>query len=65
LDGLTSYNFNDMDDEYKKLMAETIRRLEAAGVQPCETHGWQSMNANGTCEACRKEHFPEDFAGTE
>jgi hypothetical protein len=54
-----------MDDDYKKLMEETVLRLKAAGVKPCEKHGWQSMNRNGTCEICRKEDFPEDFAGTE
>jgi hypothetical protein len=54
-----------MDDAYLALMAEQIARLKAAGVQPCPTHGWTSMNANGTCEACKKDDFPEDFLGTE
>lgn len=54
-----------MDDEYKKLMAETIRQLQAKGVKPCSKHEWDSMNWNGTCEACKKEDFPEDFLGTE
>jgi hypothetical protein len=52
-------------DEYKKLMEETIAKLKAAGVKPCVIHEWQSMNGNGTCETCRKEDFPEDFLGTE
>jgi len=54
-----------MDDEYRKFVEENIKRLEAAGVQPCEKHGWQSMNADGSCETCKKEDFPEDFRGTE
>ena len=54
-----------MDDAYLKLMEETIKQLKANGVAPCAKHGWISMNWNGTCEACRKEDFPDDFAGTE
>lgn len=54
-----------MDDAYKQLLDETIRKLKAQGITPCNTHGWISMNWNGTCEACRKDDFPEDFAGTE
>jgi hypothetical protein len=54
-----------VDDEYKKFVEDNIQRLKAAGVQPCEKHGWQSMNADGSCETCKKEDFPEDFRGTE
>ena len=54
-----------MDDAYRQLLEETIRQLKAKGIKPCEIHGWLSMNANGTCEACRKEDFPDDFLGTE
>jgi hypothetical protein len=54
-----------MDDEYKKLLEETIAKLKAAGVKPCPKHEWLSMNSNGACEACKKEDFPDDFLGTE
>lgn len=54
-----------MDEEYQKMLAEIIAGLKARGVQACTEHGWLSMNNNGTCEACRKADFPDDFAGTE
>jgi len=54
-----------MDDEYRKFVEENIKQLVAQGVKPCEKHGWQSMNTNGTCETCKKEDFPEDFTDTE
>jgi hypothetical protein len=54
-----------MDEAYKDLLAELVQQLKARGVKPCSEHGWLSMNGNGTCEACRKADFPDDFAGTE
>lgn len=55
-----------MDDAYQELLEETIKRLKAGGVKaPCAKHGWLSMNMNGTCEACKKEDFPDDYKGTE
>lgn len=54
-----------MDEEFLKLMQENIERLKKLGVKPCPKHHWTSMNNNGTCEACKKEDFPEDFLGIE
>jgi hypothetical protein len=54
-----------VDDEYKAFLEDNIKRLQALGVTPCEKHAWQSMNADGTCETCKKEDFPEDFQDTE
>ncbi len=54
-----------MDEEYQKIVTQTVEKMKAAGIQPCPAHGWVSMNWNGTCETCKKEDFPEDFAGTE
>jgi hypothetical protein len=54
-----------MDDAYQELLEERIRQLKKAGVKPCEIHGWESMNPNGTCETCKKEDFPDDWRGTE
>lgn len=54
-----------MDDEYTKFAEETIQKMKAVGIKPCDQHGWQSMNWDGSCEICKKEDFPEDFKGVE
>jgi hypothetical protein len=55
-----------MDDAFKKLIDDRIKELHAAGVTaPCEEHGWLSMQLDGTCAACQKQDFPEDWKGCE
>lgn len=53
------------DDAFRELMQSMIDALKKTGIAPCARHRWMSMNPDGTCEACRKADFPDDWHGTE
>ena len=67
--GLALQNFTvDQSGEterYSQAIREKIKKLEEMGIEPCAKHGLSAKNLDGTCEACLKTDYPDDFKGTE
>lgn len=50
---------------YSNEIRSKWKRLQDAGIDPCPKHGMMAKNQDGTCEACSKTDYFDDFKGTE